>query len=145
VCYLHIKQAPKETKPCKLSIRQLGPLSQFMINSYCESLEGTFGQLASFGFLKEEDSQCFSVKSSIDGGSWILLIGALLLTLVNVFITKASVHYSHDKLEEVKREKSAFLLLPGNNHDNDSEIDNSDIHPVPVLFTDTFRWMLVRE
>jgi hypothetical protein len=116
-----------------------------MINSYCESLEGTFGQLVSFGFLKEEDSQCFSVKSSIDGGSWILLIGALLLTLVNVFVTKASVHYFHDKLEEVKREKSAFLLLPGNNHDNDPEIDTSDIHPVPVLFTDTFRWILVRD
>lgn len=117
-----------------------------MINSYCESLEGTFSQLVSFGFLKEEDSQCFSVKSSIEGGTWILLVGALLLTFVNVFVTKASAHYFHDKREEVKREKSAFLMqLPASDEINDPDTDTTEIHPVPVLFTDTFRWILTRD
>jgi hypothetical protein len=52
--------------------RQLGPVSEFMINSYCESLKDTFAQMVYYGILKEEDAQCFSVRSAVEPESFVL-------------------------------------------------------------------------
>jgi hypothetical protein len=132
--------------------RQLGPISEFMINSYCDSLKDTFAQLVYYGILKEEDAQCFSVQSSIEGGSFLLAAGALLLALLNTFVIKAVVQYFRDKDEVEKRtvedeEKSRMSLDTSNTEVEDEADDDFSgrIHPVPVLFTDTFRWVLRQE
>jgi hypothetical protein len=118
---------------------QLGPISEFMINSYCDSLKDTFAQLVYYGLLDEEDAQCFSVRSSIEGGSYILAGGAVLLALVNTFVTKAVFQYFRDQVDSNEEDIDAAIL-------EDAEPDTVDknIRPVPVLFTDTFRWLLRR-
>lgn len=129
---------------------QLGPISEFMINSYCESLKDTFAELVHYGLLKEEDAQCFSVKSSIENGSYILVIGAILLALLNTFVSKAVAQYFRDKKEEknlILGESTEFVLN-GNDTDQGTESSTDShtrIHPVPVLFTDSFRWLLLRD
>eukprot|EP00980_Cylindrotheca_fusiformis_P014865 scaffold4056_cov115-Cylindrotheca_fusiformis.AAC.9 len=131
---------------------QLGPVSEFMINSYCDSLKETFGKLVYYGLLKEEDAQCFSVKSSIESGSFFLAFGAVLLALLSTFVTKAVVQYLRDEGETEKRLRDEEDSLYGSEFtsgtDEDSELDGalgSRIHPAPVLFTDTFRWLLFQE
>jgi hypothetical protein len=131
--------------------RQLGPISEFMINSYCDSLKDTFAQLVYYGILKEEDAQCFSVQSSIEGGSFALAAGAVLLALINTFVVKAVVQYFRDE-DELEKECLGDEEKCSNSMDSwNTELDESEsivserIHPVPVLFTDTFRWLLRRE
>jgi hypothetical protein len=118
-----------------------------MINSYCESLKETLGELVYYGILKAEDAQCFSVKSTIEGGSYILTIGAVLLALMNAFVSKAVRQYFRDRKEEKKLllgESTEFLLVE-DDAENGSAATDTRIHPVPVMFTDTFRWMLLRD
>jgi hypothetical protein len=138
--------------PLCFFFRQLGPISEFMINSYCDSLKETFGQLVYYGLLKEEDAQCFSVKSSIQGGSFLLAFGALLLAVLSTFVTKAVVQYLRDQGETEKRVRDEEDSL--NDSDNTSRTDeynegdggmSARIHPAPVLFTDNFRWLLIQE
>lgn len=140
---------------------QLGPISQFMVNSYCGSLDGFFGQMVYFGILKEDDAQCFSVQSSIEHGSFVLAAGAILLALLNTFVSKAVRQYIHDKSTLERRvldEKFEANLghhepadeagLSCTDQDDDEKKTTNDdgssisIHPVPVMFTDTFRWLL---
>ncbi|KAL3919793.1 MAG: hypothetical protein SGILL_003575 [Bacillariaceae sp.] len=128
--------------------RQLGPISQFMINSYCESLDGFFGQMVFFGLLKEEDAQCFSVQSSIEEGAFVLAAGAVLLALLNTFVSKAVTQYIREKtmLEKQIEEQQDKASLDGmeyeKEHSDEDPAKAGGIHPVPVLFTDTFRWLL---
>lgn len=118
------------------SFRQLGPVSEFIINDYCGGFENTFSQLVSTGLLKEEDGQCFRVQSTLKAGFWIILAGALLLTFMSSFVTKALAQYLRDTGEEAAIENSS------NEDGAASATSIDDIHPVPVLFTDSFRWML---
>jgi hypothetical protein len=130
--------------------RQLGPISEFMINSYCDSLKDSFAQLVYYGILEEEDAQCFSVKSSIESGSFVLAAGAVLLALINTFVTKAVLQYFRDK-DAVQQRVEEDVERMSENTSNTEDEDVADggfsarIHPVPVLFTDTFRWMLRTE
>jgi hypothetical protein len=123
-----------------------------MINSYCDSLQGTFAKLVYYGILAEEDAQCFSVRSSIEGGSFMLAAGAVLLALLNTFVVKAVIQYFRDKDELEKRclddEPSDAKSYHTSGTASEEEIDDdraAQIHPVPVLFTDTFRWTLRRD
>jgi len=131
---------------------QLGPVSEFMINSYCDSLKETFAELVYFGLLKEEDAQCFSVRSSIEGGSFLLAFGALLLAFLSTFVTKAVIQYLRDQGESEKKLRDEEDSLYGSDYTAPSDDDNMEdkgmsarIKPVPVLFTDTFRWLLYQE
>merc|ERR1719183_1144587 len=76
---------------------QLAPISSFMVNSYCGSLDGFFSELVFYGILKNEDAQCFSVKSSIEDGFFVLATGAVILALVNTFVVKATMQYFQDQ------------------------------------------------
>ena len=98
-----------------------------------------------FGLLKEEDAQCFSVQSSIEDGAFVLAAGAVHLALLNTLVTKAVSQYMREKtqlekqIEEVCCEEAfedADEVQQGN------APESKGIHPVPVLFTDTFRWLL---
>lgn len=113
-----------------------------MINSYCNSLDETFAQWVYFGIIKEEDAQCFSVQSSIEAGSYVLAVGAVILALINTLVNKAVVQYFRD-LKPAVHVKGSQEDLEKSSSEN-SEGDEK-IHPVPVLFTDTFRWLLRSE
>lgn len=120
-----------------------------MINSYCESLDGFFGQMVFFGLLKEEDAQCFGVQSSIEEGAFVLAAGAVLLALLNTFVSKAVRQYISEKTQlekqiEEEQHKAAAMEDPQDEKELSSEdpAKSGGIHPVPVLFTDTFRWLL---
>jgi hypothetical protein len=123
-----------------------------MINSYCDPLKDTFAQWVYFGIIDEEDAQCFSVRSSIEGGSFILAAGAVLLALINTFVNKAVVQYFRDKNELERQaiydeEESGNLEGRPNYEEEDVSDDDvmTRIHPIPVLFSDTFRWLLRRD
>eukprot|EP00934_Nitzschia_sp_Nitz4_P004433 Nitzschia sp. Nitz4//scaffold14_size191712//8120//21306//NITZ4_001700-RA/size191712-processed-gene-0.39-mRNA-1//-1//CDS//3329536858//4423//frame0 len=125
---------------------QLGPISEFMINSYCGSLKDTFAQWVYFGLIDEEDAQCFSVQSSIKAGSFLLAFGAILLALLNTFVNKATVQYMRDKdrtlqLSAVNMKDIECTSCP----DTENRSSELNIMPVPVLFSDTFRWCLKGE
>lgn len=149
---------------------QLGPLSTFMINYYCQDLQETFDLLAYFGVLSPEDSQCFRVDAAIESAAYLLAIGAALLALLNTFVMNASKQYFRDRDELISRAelKERFFIssegganpnsLASKNAEKGSGADGHDvagqevwegreeaesyIKPVPVLFTDKFRWLL---
>lgn len=101
---------------------QLGPISQFMVNSYCGSLGGFFSQMVYFGILKAEDAQCFSVQSSMEEGAYVLAAGAVLLALLNTFVTKAVTQYFRDKSElekQIADEPSASQISDGISNDSE--------------------------
>lgn len=120
-----------------------------MVNSYCNSLDETFAQLVFFGLLKEEDAQCFSVQSSITVGSYLLFVGAILLALCNTFVIKAVVQYFRDKDEiaavlqdDVEKELQLLESSKSESLQREGGEESLFIRPAPVLFTDTFRWLL---
>jgi hypothetical protein len=126
-----------------------------MINSYCENIENMFAQMVYYGVLKEEDAKCFSVTSKIEPGAFFLAFGAILLGFLSTFVFKAIVQYLKDDKEDLWRSKEferCHTSLDSTCHsvDNvDEEEDDGDdygasgtIRTPPVLFTDSFRWML---
>jgi Paraquat-inducible protein A len=128
---------------------QLGPVSTFMVNAYCGSLDETFAQLVHYGIMKEEDAQCFQVTSKVEDGSFVLATGAVLLALLNTFIMRAVVQYFRDKENEARRGQDLAKLEAlsddiGALSPEEVTQAKSGISPVPVLFTDTFRWCLMR-
>jgi hypothetical protein len=114
-----------------------------MINSYCGSLKDTFAQLVYYGILDKRDAQCFRVETSVESGSYVLAVAAILLALLNTFVMNAVLQFFRDK--DAEAETSVGDIFP----DGTDEMDLSDamksIKPVPVLFTDRFRWFLNRE
>lgn len=114
-----------------------------MINSYCGSLDDTFAQWVYIGLIKEEDAQCFSVQSSIKAGSFVLAAAAVLLALINTFVNKAATQYFRDG-QEVER-RASVAIVEGEDSSVARSVDTEmkgRIQPVPVLFTDTFRWLM---
>jgi hypothetical protein len=133
---------------------QLGPISSSMINKYCQNLETMFAHMVHYGVLKEEDAQCFTVTSHIENGAFALALGATLLAFLSTFVFKASVQYLHDAKDrqwQMKAEEDGTSVSfsdetshVGSDQDEGAP-DNGfagTIHRFPVLFTDSFRWML---
>jgi len=125
---------------------QLGPISSFMVNSYCGSLDGFFSELVFYGIVKNEDAQCFSIKPSIEEGFFILAIGSILLVLLNGIISKATMQYFRDQDEVTKQsqiqERASKLECAEEGQEGKDNSLESSIHPPPILFTDAFRWLL---
>jgi len=75
----------------------------------------------------------------------------VLLALINTFVVKATCQYFRDEnelQEQVDDEEKSRLSDSTSNTAGDDEADggfSARIHPAPVLFTDTFRWMLRQE
>ena len=121
-----------------------------MINSYCENLENMFAEMVHYGVLKEEDAQCFSVTSHIENGAFFLAAGALLLAFLSTFVFKGVVQYLKDEKEHRQQmkelERSTTAIEESCHSSDDGDVADGGfsgtIRPVPILFTDTFRWML---
>jgi len=126
-----------------VSAWQIGPVSEFMINSYCDGLDDTFSTLVYYGILAEENAQCFKVTASVESGTYVLAVGAVILALLSTFVVKAVVQYSGDTnvANKTKQESSLDIV------DDDGDIEETleKIHPIPVMFTDQFRWLLHRQ
>ena len=125
---------------------QLGPLSEYLINAYCDGLSGTLATLSYYGILEAEDAQCFKVAAKIESGTYFLITGAFLLALLNSFIMNAVIQEErdasewHTPQEHVKFGESTSDLSP----EEYAQIIDS-IDPPPVLFTDKYRWAMRRE
>jgi hypothetical protein len=97
--------------------------------------------LVYFGLIDQEDAQCFSVQSSVEEGSFILAAGAVLLALLNTFVTKATTQYFRD-IDAVPNTEAAKVY--GDDELRPPQIDQDlVIEPAPVLLSDRFRWCLV--
>jgi len=149
---------------------QLAPISTVMLNQYCGGISNYLNTFAHYGVLDASDAQCFQMNATIGSGTYLLFVGAILLAFLNSFIMKAVTQYSRDK-DTTASKLDVALSSPSQNNDkiqpsstaisqttsvdfetsNDTTHDNSDdaeiikgIEPVPVLFTDRFRWFLIR-
>ena len=106
--------------------------------------------MAQNGVLKAEDAQCFSVEGYIEPGSVILAVAAVILALVNTFVNKAVKQFFYNLKAELEKELFADDGISDISQSGDEESQKvgksnvlaTRIHPVPVMFTDTFRWLL---
>ena len=88
-----------------------------MINDYCGGVEDGLAQLVYFGFLKEGDGQCFRVNSAIEGGSFILVAGTIVLAVLNTYVMGAVSQTFRDeatgrresRLSEVSKRTNRFV------------------------------------
>jgi hypothetical protein len=132
-----------------------------MINSSCGPLDNTLAQFVYFGILDEGDGQCFRVNSTMEAGSFILLIGSIVLAILNLFVTRAVSQYFRDQVDATSTtpsnsgSMSSCELLPeeasapsasGNEsiagEDNEKK-NKHKLNPANVLFTDIFACALV--
>lgn len=116
-----------------------------MINGYCEALSGTLATLVYYGVLAEEDAQCFRVEASIEPAAYIMLSAAVLLALLNTFVMNAEAQYRRDcegKMDRNRTNASIDRSLPD---EDEIQLMQRSLKPPPALFTDKFRWLLVRE
>ena len=129
-----------------VSAWQLGPISSFMINSYCDGLDDTFATLVYYGILKPVDAQCFRVQAEIQNGTFILIVASALLFLLHTFVVKAVNQYERDASLLHTLQEDGKLAHPHSGLSRD-EYDEAmeKLEPPPVLFTDTFRWVMRRE
>jgi hypothetical protein len=129
-----------------VSAWQLGPISDFMINSYCDGLTDTFATLVYYGVLDPANAQCFKVQAGIESATYVLIAAAVLLGVLHSFVVKAVAQYErdasqlHTPLDDAKLSDSES----GMSHEEYDEAI-SKIDPGPVLFTDRFRWVVRRE
>lgn len=128
-----------------LFFRQLAPTSQQIMYDQCNEFEPFFELFAYYGILRPEDSHCFRLEATILRGAYLLATGSLLLALSNTFVMRASSQYFWDREEARKALAMEHHLTPEEVAVPLDEKALADIHPPPVLFTDTFRWILRRE
>jgi len=119
---------------------QVGGLSGYMVNEYCGPLEGIFSTLTQFNLIEVEDGQCFYVRSKVEAGTYMLVVGAFLLALLSWFVTKAATQKLHEDSVATRRE--AMSDCDHASLSSAAEKDCTKVKPVPVLFTDSFRWLL---
>ena len=122
---------------------QLGPISAFMINPYCSSLKGFFSDLVYYGILKDQDAQCFQTDVQVLPMFYLLFAGTIALALINSFVMRAITHYVRDSSSSTLENQLDVDDIEGLNQNE--QMEPSKIHPVPVLFTDRYRWLLQRE
>jgi Paraquat-inducible protein A len=121
----------------------------FLINPYCGALENVFSELSYYGILQVEDAQCFQSNVGLEPTFYVLFSAAVVLALSTSFVAKSVKHYFRD----VDPYQNPFLgidaikdvELASDDIDQKSKEDITAIHPVPVLFTDQYRWFLRRE
>lgn len=124
---------------------QQGQTSEGVMYEACAGVNEVFRMLAYYGILEREKAHCFRVEATILTGAYFLLAGTLLLALLNSFVMKASFHHFWDK-ECIRKEEAMdeHLTFEEAKSPVDEEV-YKEIRPPPVLFTDTFRWLLRAE
>jgi len=127
---------------------QIGGVSDFMVNAYCSDLSGTFSSMAYYGIIDAADAQCFRVEARLEQGVYVLVVAAVFLGLVNNFVCKAAEQRdkedreAHLKEEAFRRDDSIRSEDIFTDQDDKGVDKASRITPVPVRFTDTYRFLL---
>lgn len=137
-----------------------------MVNEYCVSLDGIFATLVQFNLLEVEDGQCFYVRSMVESGTYLLMLGTIFLAVLSLFVTKAAGQKLHEDDVAARRQKMlTFDLDPfpessaringarteaesAANVSSTEKSGNSlvgQIRPVPIHFTDIFKYIMSRE
>jgi len=124
----------------------LGDVSAFMIDDYCDGLNDIFNGLFYYGFISASDAQCYYVRATLVSGAFLLFCGAVLLSILTHFITKAA----DQQLQDTRQTEVTRLDLNGDDETvgkYDTSIYNgkkesliSVIRPVPLRVTDIFRF-----
>uniref|UniRef100_A0A7S1YM47 Uncharacterized protein n=1 Tax=Grammatophora oceanica TaxID=210454 RepID=A0A7S1YM47_9STRA len=139
-----------------LSAWQFASVSEFFLNQYCEALDDILATLAFYGILKQDDAQCFQVIATIKTGTYLLIGAAFLLNLFNTFVMKAVLQREREA-DQLEQEQVMMEKLLGDEVDGlvssterlvqetTLEAAIAQIEPVPALFTDSFRWLLVTD
>jgi hypothetical protein len=157
-----------------ISAWQLGGVSEFMINAYCDPLNGTLNALSFTGILKEEDAQCFRVDATVEAASWLLVAASILLAFSGHFIASASMQKVQDEdvpnerrfhsdrwsNQQLKLSDTMDLSLNPTDETMNASMDNDDseeedsntshqerkikISPVPSRFTDYYYFATTR-
>ncbi len=145
-----------------ISAWQLGGVSEFMINAYCDPLNGTLNMLSNSGILKQEDAQCFRVDATVEAASWLLVAASILLYVFSHFINSASLQKVQDEDVPAERRfhsdrwanKSNQELVVSDTMDTTlNDIDEEDsaslerkinISPVPSRFSDYYFFATMR-
>ena len=109
-----------------------------------------------------EDATCFTFNAAAGGGFFTLATSAVMLAFTNTLVTRAMTQFFRDtdNTDEMKivtlddvdihdmHHTSNEYIMDGLNSVNwDEDISEviKKIQPLPVLFTDTFRWILYRQ
>jgi hypothetical protein len=117
-----------------------------MLNQFCTSLDFTLNLMVYYGILQENDAQCFALEASITAGAYLMVPIVAGLALVNTFVVKAYIQYLREKSEEEQTASEDDKLRAFDRTTWDSRVEAMEsIYDPPVLFTDTFRWVLRRE
>jgi hypothetical protein len=121
---------------------QIGDVSELLLDEYCG---GSFGsrlsQLALWGLIKPEDAKCFRVQPAIESAAFILLAAGIMIIILGSFVSKAVDQRNRDETRTDLGETAPSRLCQ---ESEDSIVPIHLVRPVPVLFTDQFRWLLVR-
>jgi len=119
---------------------QVGDISEYLVNPYCGSLDSTFAELVSYNIVDEDDAQCFRVRSLIEPAIYALVVSAVMLSLLMSFVTNGyrQLEYQSGTLRRQQEGR--------NSTDGDLDLEDDglreNIHLVPLLLTDRFRWLL---
>jgi hypothetical protein len=120
-----------------------------MINPYCEPLQRIFAELSYYGLVKEEDAQCLRTNVNVESTFYVLFIGTVLLAILNTIVMTAVAQYFRDQEATRIDEGATVSDLTDYEASKDYQSSNGDaaegIRPVPVQFSDRFRWLLFRE
>lgn len=129
-----------------VSAWQLGPISSFMINSYCDGFDDAFASMVYYGVLDPVDAQCFKVQAEIKSGTFILIAASLLLYVLHTFVVKSVHQYERDVALVSSAHQDAKLAESFGGLSREAYNDAIEkLEPSPVLFTDRFRWVMRRE
>jgi len=107
---------------------QLGEVSTFMVNDYCNTLENIFDFAVQYNFLDVANAQCFYVNPELDSGFYVLLLACCLLFMMTLGITKITAAVISER-----KEKYITALAASSNCD-----DNSQISVDPLSMNDLF-------
>jgi Paraquat-inducible protein A len=120
---------------------QVKGISQFFAETYCTTLTSLLRSLAYWGFLSESDDQCISMEATINASSLSFLVAVVVLFFLKVFARDALRH-------RVQEENNQLQIVKSNSSDTQNanqtelKVNINDLRPLPVHFTDRFRWAL---
>merc|ERR1712038_2038149 len=117
---------------------QLGTISEYMINDYCDSFETAFAAFSYYGFISGEDAQCFRVNAQVQNSTWILLSAAVLLSILSHFIGKAASQQEEDEYNKKIQDPISDQSI----EDEVSDLHDVKIKPKAPRFVDYYRFLL---
>ena len=100
--YYEILNSRSKTKQVLLAIFQLGQISSYMMNESCLSMNQGFQMLVDADMIEEKDAQCFYLHAEARDGSYILLLSAALLCIMNNLVAGAAVQSRIESIEHFK-------------------------------------------